>query len=166
MTMMESWYHKRESKLKTILIGIGNVGRQDDGLGWEFLDRIKQMGFPEKDMVYRYQLQVEDADLICNYDRVIFVDASRNELAGGIELTPCSSSSKHGFTSHELAPETIMYLAKTLYNHEPNSYILGIQGVEWNLKHGLSPIAQRNLDSAIDLFAKHPILDTKLQANK
>ena len=165
MTMKVSWFRKTENSVDTLVIGIGNVGRQDDGLGWEFLDRIKFLGFPEKDMVYRYQLQVEDADLICNYDRVVFVDASRNELAGGISLTPCNISSKHGFTSHELAPETIMYLAKTLYDHKPDAYILGIQGVEWNLKQGLSPLAKTNLDRAIDLFVAHRFIDTRLQAN-
>ncbi|RLD75788.1 MAG: Ni/Fe hydrogenase, partial [Bacteroidetes bacterium] len=62
-------------KNKTIVFGIGNIGRQDDGLGWLFLDHLKEKQFNHLDLEYRYQLQIEDAELICNYDTVIFVDA-------------------------------------------------------------------------------------------
>ena len=60
---------------KTIVIGIGNNGRQDDGLGWMFLDFLDEQN-ANIDLEYRYQLQIEDADLISNYDTVIFVDAT------------------------------------------------------------------------------------------
>ena len=58
--------------MKTLLFGIGNSGRSDDGLGWEFLDKIKP-NFPiDFDMEYRYQLQIEDAELAKQYQRVMF----------------------------------------------------------------------------------------------
>jgi Ni,Fe-hydrogenase maturation factor len=68
-----------------IVLGIGNTGRQDDGLGWLFLDRLKEAGF-EGAMEYRYQLQVEDAELISRYSQVIFVDASKTDLSNGFFL--------------------------------------------------------------------------------
>ena len=56
---------------KIIIIGVGNSGRQDDGLGWAFLDEIKRK-FPGIKIEYKYQLQIEDADLISSYDTVFF----------------------------------------------------------------------------------------------
>ena len=58
-------------KNKCIIFGIGNSGRQDDGLGWAFLDLLKKNEFEKASFEYKYQLQIEDAELICNYDTVL-----------------------------------------------------------------------------------------------
>ena len=47
---------------KTLLIGIGNSGRSDDALGWKFVDEFVEYGHLF-DLEYRYQLQIEDAEL-------------------------------------------------------------------------------------------------------
>jgi len=67
----------------TLLFGIGNSGRSDDGLGWSFLDRIKQETDFAGQFEYRYQLQVEDAALVRDAERVIFIDSYKGELPGG-----------------------------------------------------------------------------------
>ena len=142
-------------KNKTIVFGIGNVGRQDDGLGWLFLDHLKEKQFNHLDLEYRYQLQIEDAELICNYDTVIFVDAVKSNVAEGFYLKKCKPSAKFGYSTHELAPETILHLAKSLYNHQPKSHILGIEGVQWNLEIGLSDKAKHNIKKAIASFIEN-----------
>ena len=136
---------------KTIIIGIGNNGRQDDGLGWMFLDFLEEKG-PDLDIEYRYQLQIEDADLISKYDRVFFVDATKEETDYGYYLKPCLPSEEYSFSTHALNPETIMYLAKKLYNHKPDASIFAIQGYEWELKIGLSEKGTVNLDKAKKYF--------------
>ena len=43
-------------KLDNILIiGIGNNTRQDDGLGWCFLDSLLKEGYNEENLLYKYQ---------------------------------------------------------------------------------------------------------------
>ena len=142
-------------KNKTIVFGIGNIGRQDDGLGWLFLDYLKENPFKHFDLEYRYQLQIEDAELICNYDTVIFVDAVKSYVAEGFYFKECKPSAKFGFSTHELAPETILHLAEDLYQHQPKSYILGIQGVQWNLEIGLTNIAILNFNKAKASFIEN-----------
>lgn len=137
---------------KTIVLGIGNIGRKDDGLGWLFLDYLKKCKFENMDAEYRYQLQIEDAELICNYDTVIFVDAVKNNIEEGFYFKECKPSSKYGFSTHELAPETVLHLANELYQHDSNAHILGIQGYEWNLEIGLSKKAKINLTKAKKYF--------------
>jgi hydrogenase maturation protease len=132
-------------------LGIGNTGRQDDGLGWLFLDFLKTQKNSYV-LEYRYQLQIEDAELISNYDEVIFVDATKEETNDGFFLKPCQASDKYSFSTHALAPETILYLTNKLYDHNPNSSIFGIQGYEWELKIGLSKRANENLDKAKNYF--------------
>ena len=135
----------------TIVLGIGNNGRQDDGLGWLFLDFLKNQ-HSNVDLEYRYQLQIEEAELITNYDIVIFVDATKEETEEGFYVKPCLPSEKYSFSTHALEPETILYLSSTLYNHNPESKIIGIQGYEWELQIGLSKKAVKNLDKATNYF--------------
>ncbi len=136
---------------KIIILGIGNNGRQDDGLGWMFLDFLEEQG-SDIDIEYRYQLQIEDAELISNYDTVIFVDATKEETEEGFYLEPCLPSEKYSFSTHALAPETIMHLSNKLYNHKPDASIFAIQGYDWELMIGLSEKGTINLNKAKKYF--------------
>ena len=141
----------KKSDCKTIVLGIGNNGRQDDGLGWSFLDFLDEQN-TSIDIEYRYQLQIEDAELISNYDIVIFVDATKEKPEDGFYFKPCLPSEKYSFSTHALAPETILYLSNSLYNHNPEASIFAIQGYDWELKIGLSKKGIVNLDKAKKYF--------------
>lgn len=136
---------------KAIILGIGNNGRQDDGLGWAFLDFLKEQN-ANIDIEYRYQLQIEDAELISNYDTVFFVDATKEDTKDGFYLKPCLPSERYSFSTHALEPETIMYLSRKLYDHKPDASVFAIQGYVWELKIGLSDNGNSNLDKAKKYF--------------
>ena len=64
----------------TLLFAIGNDSRGDDGLGWAFAQLVEETNLFRGRLFYRYQLQVEDAELLTTCRQVIFVDACRYEL--------------------------------------------------------------------------------------
>ena len=154
----------KKSDHKTIIFGIGNNGRQDDGLGWSFLALLQTDNLPFH-LEYRYQLQIEDAELISRYDNVIFVDASKTKIEEGYKLYPCVPEDNYSYSTHALAPETILYLTSKLYNRRPNAQILAIQGINWDLKIGLSDVAANNLVRAYQYF-KDKIISKYLVLNK
>jgi hydrogenase maturation protease len=135
---------------KTILIGIGNDGRADDALGWLFADQFADNSALE--VVYRYQLQIEDAELISQYDCVIFVDASLQEMETGFYFQKCEPVASVHFSTHSIDPGTILWLAKEIYPAAPVGYVLAIQGYEWALHQGLSKVAAQNFEKAIAHF--------------
>lgn len=139
---------------KTILFGIGNYGREDDALGWIFLDKIAKDLPDNYDVEYRYQMQVEDAEIAQNYDRVIFIDAHMGIFKKGYTWEKCVQKPSDSYTSHELNPETIMYLTNTIYNKQPKAYILGITGKSYELTIGLTNTAEENLTKALRFFKK------------
>lgn len=141
-----------------IVLGIGNNGRQDDGLGWMFLDFLEEQN-SDIDTEYRYQLQIEDADLISNYKTVIFVDATKEETEEGFYLEPCHPSEKYSFSTHALAPETVLYLSDKLYDHNPDASVFAIQGYDWELMIGLSEKGTINLDKAIKYFKDNVLIN-------
>ena len=111
------------------------------------------------DIEYRYQLQIEDADLISNYNRVIFVDATKEETEEGFYLKPCHPSEAYSFSTHALNPETILYLSKKLYDHNPDAFIFAIQGYDWELQIGLSDKGTANLEKAKKYFEDTILID-------
>ena len=136
----------------TLLFGIGNSGRSDDGLGWAFLDRIAQETDFTGQLEYRYQLQVEDAALVRDAQRVIFIDSYKGELPGGFQWRPCEPSEDFQFTTHVLPPRGVMHFRQALYGRKPRADLLMIQGTSWDLRIGMSPEAQRYLEDALRFF--------------
>lgn len=133
---------------ETLIIGIGNSGRQDDGLGWEFLDKIEKQIPENVDLEYRYQLQVEDAELISHYKQVIFVDADINQYEKGFQFQLLKPASNNSISSHQLKPETVLALTQNLYQKFPQCYLLGISGKSFELEIGLTEFAKENLKKA------------------
>jgi len=133
---------------KILIIGIGNTGRSDDGLGWKFAEKSEELFRDGCDIEYRYQLQVEDAELISHYDTVIFADAIDNELQKGFSFVKCEPGSEYFFSSHIQSPEAILYLSKTVFGKSPEAFLLKLQGMEWGMKTQLSEVAEKNLKMA------------------
>ncbi len=133
----------------SLLIGIGNDGRNDDGLGWAFLEAVERSGVYPGRIVHRYQLQIEDAELISHARYVIFVDACQQELPGGFDWQPCTSAAAFEFTSHQLTPHTVLFLCNRLYQRTPRADLLLIEGQSWDLQFGLSQGATANLAAAV-----------------
>lgn len=142
----------KEYDNKILIIGIGNCGRTDDGLGWAFIDQIKENLLENFDFEYKYQLQIEDAELLSHYSVVYFVDAHKKQWENGFIVTPCYPKATYSFSTHELAPETVLDLTRTVYNKLPKSYILGISGFSFQLNVGLTDEAQANLAHAVNYF--------------
>ena len=137
---------------KVIVIGIGNNTRQDDGLGWAFLEKLEKDGFNEENLFCKYQLMVEDAELISAYKTVIFVDACKTNLKDGFAMERIYPSKEVSFSTHEVPPNQILNLCETIYNKTPNAYILKIEGNQWDFEIQLSKQAKINLNNAINKF--------------
>lgn len=137
---------------ETIIIGIGNSSRGDDGLGWEFLKRLEAWGQFRGAIEYRYLLLVEDAERISGFSNVIFVDARHGALEKGFAFEKAAACRSFEFTTHIIPPPSVLYLARELYESVPRAWTLAIAGEQWGLGKGLSEAGRINLDSAFEFF--------------
>ncbi|MCX6233794.1 MAG: hydrogenase maturation protease [Bacteroidetes bacterium] len=146
----------KEKPLKLLLYGYGNPGRQDDGLGNEFIYLIERWiekeGLPNIEVDSNYQLNIEDADAIANMDIVIFVDASIEPIKDFTLTKVNPSASRIEFTMHTVSASFILDLCHKIYERYPETYLLHIKGYEWEFKEGITDAAQKNLDKAIDFL--------------
>lgn len=135
-------------KTKILIYGIGNPGRQDDGLGPALLARLEKKKIPGLRLEVDYQLQVEDSLLFSDQDLVIVADALKTG-PGPFIFRKVKPAGDFTFTSHSLPPAAVAFLCQKLYKKAPAVYILGIRGYEFEPGEKLSPKARENLRQAL-----------------
>jgi hydrogenase maturation protease len=133
-----------------LVVGVGNVGRQDDGLGWAFVDRLEESGVCARaEVVRRYQLLLEDADLFAQFDRVLVVDATREPEVSGHRVSVPEPRLDLTFTSHAMSVGCVLATTATCFGRVPETRLLAIRGYSWDLTMGLTPTAATNLEAAM-----------------
>jgi len=135
-----------------LLIGYGNPGRGDDGLGPAFSEAMSARGLAGLDVDTDYQLVAEHALTVTEYDLVVFADAmmDADQPFRFDRIAPVNPAS---LGSHSLRPETVLALADTLYGGAPEAWVLGIAGHEFGeVREGLSERAEGNLEAAKAFF--------------
>jgi hydrogenase maturation protease len=140
------------SRPRILLIGYGNPGRLDDGLGPAVAAAAETWKLSHVTVDSDYQLTVEDAADIAAHDIVVLADASVNGREPFFieAVTPVQAQS---FSSHSVEPGPLLHMARSLFDGNTRGYILGIRGYEFNeFGERLSPRAQDNLRQALDFL--------------
>lgn len=135
-----------------LVIGYGNPGRMDDGLGPAFAEEIASAALPGVEVRQDYQLTVEHALALRGVDRVVFADAmiGMGEPFAFRALEPDETGE---VGSHSLEPGALLGLAATLFGAAPEAYVMGISGAEFGeVREALSAQARRNLGLAVAHF--------------
>lgn len=134
---------------KILIYGYGNPGRQDDGLGVLLADQM-EVWIQENDIDFidfdsNYQLNIEDALAISEYEMVIFADASVEDIQNFI-IDKVEPQQKTEFTMHAMSPEFVLHLCQSLYDKYPQVYLMHIKGYEFEFMDPLTKKAKRNLE--------------------
>ncbi len=151
-TLLDRYDHDR-----ALIFGIGNIGRQDDGLGWAFVDWIEDTGrCPAAATVRNYQLSLEDADAISRVERVLFVDSTKDPSVVSFEISRPAPKLDVSFTSHAMSIPALMSTCLTCFGYLPEVSVLAIRGYCWELEVGLSQDASVNLAAATAFVSSTP----------
>ncbi len=137
---------------QVLLIGYGNPGRLDDGLGPALAKEFEKKKLPSVDVDANYQLTVEDASAVAKHEIVIFADASvsGNEPFYFEAIQPKPAVS---FSSHSVEPQAVLALAQELFGSLAKGYVLGIRGYQFNeFGERLSDKAKDNLKKAVEFL--------------
>ena len=139
---------------KILLIGYGNPGRLDDGLGPALAAAVEQMGLDHVTVESCYQLAVEHAEQVSRHDAVIFADADTSGLEP-FHFERLGPKMDAHFSTHSVVPETILGLANKLFGATIDGYILGIRGYDFEgFGEVLSHRARSNLAAAVQFIGE------------
>jgi len=140
---------RQQPDARLLVIGYGNTLRRDDGVGPKVADAIEGLGLPGVSVLACPLLTPELAEPISRAERVIFVDAAVDAPLEvhrrGVE--PAASAQ---VMAHAASPATLLALARDVFGHAPQAWLLTIPVTELGIGEALSPLAQRGFELAIE----------------
>lgn len=140
------------SETKILFYGIGNPSRGDDAFGPLIIEELeKKNQFKNATYLWNYQLQIEDAELIDHYDRVIFIDAHEN-LDKEITFTKLEPALHPEYSSHSVHPESILALNRQFFQGQVECYLLALKGSSFELSSNTPFIKQCLMTSVLELL--------------
>jgi hydrogenase maturation protease len=133
--------------MRTLVLGYGNPGRGDDGLGPALANRIDGLRRPGLTTRDPYQLAIDDALDVAEHDIVWFIDAAKSGPAPFC-VRELAGAHSHQFTSHLVLPEAVLALARDGWGATPRAFLLAIRGYRFAFVERLTRAAHRNLRAA------------------
>lgn len=139
---------------RVLLIGYGNPGRLDDGLGPALAEAVEGWRLPNVTVEADYQLTVENSAAAAEHDVVVFADAAVDG-APPFRFHRLSPRAEVSFSSHSLSPAAVLGLAHDLFGASTEGYVLGIRGYAFNeFEQSLSDPARANLAEALRFIGR------------
>jgi hydrogenase maturation protease len=136
---------------RILVIGFGNPGRCDDGLGPALAARLESLGLPGVTVESDYQLSIEHAQLVAQYDIVVFADAALDiHDRAPFYLRRVEPAAEERPFSHSVSPQATLHLAGQGFGACPKAWLLGIRPIDVNsFSEGLTAEAEANLTAAL-----------------
>lgn len=150
---------------KTLIIGIGNSDRQDDGVGWHILKQLAERfgkAVPEDpgeivevrtekaDLMFILQIYPELAETLSHYERVCFVDAHTADIAEEISWVALDPEYEKSPLTHHMSPRTVLSIGATIYDQMPEAILVSVRGYQFQFERALSPRTKALAKEAID----------------
>ena len=133
--------------LRVLVIGYGNPGRRDDGLGPRLAETVAGWEVPGVDAAWDYQLNVEHAADVARAGVVLFIDAAR-EADEPFGLYRTGPSGATHFSTHSMPPEAVLDTCREVYGAVPPAFILALKGDDFEMGEDLTPAAETRLARA------------------
>lgn len=135
---------------RILVIGYGNPGRCDDGLGPLAAERVERAGLSGVRVLTDYQLSVEHAADVAESDTVVFIDALIGADDRAFSFRRLLPRCADAFSTHVMRPEAVLALAHGALGWRGTAYLLGIRGCEFGaFAEVLSAGARQNLEAAV-----------------
>ncbi len=154
---------------RILVLGYGNVNRQDDGVGFHVVNEIvrrwgrQPFGLQDDglsrlgeavDLAFVPQLVPELAETLASYDEVYFVDAhtgAYDELIRWETLTRAYAPS--AFT-HHMTPAMLLEITATLYGKAPAGHLVSVRGYRFGFGVELSLEARKLCEEVAERIAQ------------
>lgn len=154
-----------ELSFPVLLLGFGNLDREDDGVAWHILARLAtRMGrpFPVRpeefeyqpgqpvDFLFSLQLVPEMAETIHAYRRVCFIDAHTGAVPQELNVQALAPQDQVSPFTHHLTAPALLRLAQLMYADAPEAILVSVRGYEFNFSQELSPATNRVASLAVE----------------
>jgi hydrogenase maturation protease len=141
--------------MKTLIIGIGNSLRGDDGVGVRAALALEQrLAGEDVEVIACCQLTPELCAPIAQAGLVVFIDATIDCEAGTIHIEKLRPKAPEVQLTHHLNPQALLANTEALYGRAPSAVQFTLCGRAFGLTERLSPPVARALPKLIDAVAR------------
>jgi hydrogenase maturation protease len=153
---------------RVLIVGFGNPDRQDDGVGWQVVQRLAERlgrtaietidgdacaAEPSPVLMCTLQLVPEMAETLRCFERVCFVDAHTGAYADDLRFEPLHPDFQTSPFTHHLTPESLLQLALSLHGRAPEAVVCSVRGYEFGFGHTLSEPTAALAEQAVTRIA-------------
>lgn len=139
---------------RILVVGYGNPGRLDDGIGPAIAEAVAAANLPNVTVESNFQLNIEDAADVAQHDVVVFADASVS-AEPPFEFTRVEPRMEGSFTTHSVRPEGVMALARDEFGSLAEGYALAVPGESFDdFGEELSTAAQHRVRAAASFLLR------------
>ena len=139
-----------------LVIGYGNTLRNDDGVGPRAVETLETLALQAVTTLSCALLTPELAEAVSRAHTVVFVDAAMDSPQE-VRLRKLAPADSSQMTAHAASPATILALARDVFGHAPEAWVLTIPATDLGVGERLSPLAESGLALAVqwlEHFAK------------
>ncbi len=142
---------------KILILGIGNILLNDEGVGIHLISKLEREGFADADLMDGGTGGFNLLGVIQSYERVIFVDASFDTYPPGtvrVMHPRYANDFPHRLSAHEIGLKDLID-AVFLLGNEPRIYLIAIAIRDFQkLGTKLTPDVERAIPDAIKKIKK------------
>jgi hydrogenase maturation protease len=136
-------------RTKLLVLGYGNTLRCDDGVGPRIAEAISALNLPGVEALACPLLTPELAGPISQAQCVVFVDAA-TDAPHEVQLRKLAPAASSQIMAHAANPDTLLAIARDLFGHTPEAWVLAIPVENMSIGETLTPFAQHGLTTAIE----------------
>lgn len=136
-------------KFRSLVIGLGNTLRGDDGAGPAAAEMLRSFGDAGVRVRVVHQLTPELIDEMKDSQRVLFIDASVSAGDARIEWRRLEPRQSCRALGHHQPPENLLALLQDLEGHVPEAWVLTLPGMSFHHGEGLTPMARESVSTSM-----------------
>ncbi len=136
-----------------LVIGYGNTLRSDDGVGARVAEAVAALDLPGVTALSCALLAPELAEPIAGAERVVFVDAAV-DAPREVQLRAVHPAESSQILAHAADPRTMLALARDVFGHTPEGWLLTIPAENIAIGEELSNLARHGYSQALEMIQR------------
>jgi hydrogenase maturation protease len=151
--------------LKVLILGYGNIDRQDDGVAWHVLVAVmKRLGIQPPDLEedelpiqsgeyefqFHLQLMPELADDLDKYDKVVLIDAHTGNVPDEVHTEIVAPQYQSSPFTHHMTAATLLSLCDVIHHRIPATLLVSVRGYEFQFTRSLSDRTRDLIETAVE----------------
>ena len=142
----------RTARPDLLVIGIGNSFREDDGVGFDLVGRLRRYFGSELNCLEIYELDIVLAETLAHYKELLVIDARIADDDETFKVLPLEAKEaaipEGGFISHVFDWGLILALSRDCFGATVEAKLLGISANNFGMSETLSTRCAENAEQA------------------